>query len=369
MRNQHLVLSLAGALTLSLGLAACGEDHPAEPASTTTTPATPAEPTAQPSTPAAASVVEPMPAAEVNMAKVLLGRRLFFDTRLSGDGTLSCASCHSLDAGGAEHRATSIGIRGQVGPINAPTVLNSSHNFVQFWDGRAATLEEQAEGPVANPIEMGADWEQVVATLAASEPDAAEFRAIYGDGVTKANITNAIAEYERYLVTPSRFDAFLGGDHAALSEQEQHGWASFQSIGCTTCHRGVNLGGTMYQRMGLLHDYFQERGTPETDADQGRFNVTHDEADRHKFKVPTLRNVELTAPYFHDGSQAELASAVRIMAHVQLNRDLTDAEVSDLVAFLRSLTGALPAEARMPAAAGAPAAEGATAPAGTTAPN
>lgn len=372
MSNRHLLLSLGLGLVSAAGLVACGEDAP-PPAATSETP-TGEAPTGQtgetPSgtggtaAPAAARVIEPLPTPEVAMNKVLLGRRLFHDTRLSGDGTLSCATCHSLDAGGAEHRATSQGINGQTGPINAPTVLNSAHNFVQFWDGRAATLEEQAAGPVANPVEMGASWDTVVATIAANETDAAEFAAIYPDGVTQANITNAIAEYERSLATPSRFDAFLNGEQGALNEQEQRGWATFQEVGCTACHRGVNVGGGMYQRMGLVRNYFELRGTPLTDADNGRFNVTHDEADRHRFKVPTLRNVALTAPYFHDGSQAELSGAVRIMGQVQLNRDLTDAQVADIVAFLGSLTGTLPEHARMP---GTTPAAG-EAPAGGTAP-
>ncbi len=339
MSKQHLLLSLCAALIAAAALGACGEDAPpaTSPEGTTTTPTAPATP-----------AIEPLPVPEVAMNKVLLGRRLFHDTRLSGDGTLSCATCHALDAGGAEHRPVSVGIRAQNGPINAPTVLNSAHNFVQFWDGRAATLEEQAAGPVANPLEMGASWDTVVAAIAANPIDQTEFAAIYPDGVTQTNITNAIAEYERYLATPSRFDAFLRGDATALSEQETRGWATFQEVGCTACHRGVNAGGGMYQRMGLLRSYFDLRGTPLTEADNGRFNVTHDEADRHRFKVPTLRNVELTAPYFHDGSQTELTSAVRIMGQVQLNRDLTDAQVNDIVAFLHSLTGELPAEARMP---------------------
>lgn len=341
MATKHLLLSFGVALVSVAGLTACGE----EATSPTSTPSAPVAPTPPP--------VEPLPEVSVDMNKVALGRRLFHDTRLSGDGTLSCASCHSLDEGGAEHRPVSIGIRSQSGPINAPTVLNSSHNFVQFWDGRAATLEEQAARPVANPIEMGAEWPTVVATLAANETDVAEFSALYPDGVTQANITNAIAEYERYLVTPSRFDAFLRGDESALNEQERRGWATFQEVGCTACHRGVNLGGTMYQRMGLVQNYFERRGSPLTEADHGRFNVTHDEADRHRFKVPTLRNIELTAPYFHDGSHTELATAVRVMGQVQLNRELTDAQVADMVAFLHSLTGTLPEHARMPAAEGA----------------
>ena len=322
-----------------LALTACG--------SSTETPPTPvAEPTPPPPPP-----VEPLPEhATFDMPKALLGRRLYHDTRLSGDGTLSCASCHNVAAGGAEPRRVSTGIHGQQGPINSPTVLNSGLNFVQFWDGRAATLEEQAAGPVANPIEMGADWAVVVATLQASPTDVQEFSAIYPDGITQANVTNAIAEYERSLQTPARFDAFLRGDTSALNAQEQRGWATFTEVGCTTCHRGQNIGGTMYQRMGLVQNYFELRGTPVTDADLGHFNVSHDEADRHRFKVPTLRNVALTAPYFHDGSQEDLAGAVRLMGRVQLNRELTDAQVADIVAFLGSLTGTLPEHALMPTA-------------------
>jgi cytochrome c peroxidase len=369
MSSKHLLVSICLGLTSAAALLACGEDAPAAPEPTSAPEATGATPPATPTAagptpaPAGAPAIEPLPTPAVAMNKVLLGRRLFHDTRLSGDGTLSCASCHSLDTGGAEHRATSQGINGQIGPINAPTVLNSGLNFVQFWDGRAESLQAQAAGPVANPGEMGANWERVVATLGANENDRAEFTAIYADGVTQANITDAIAEYERSLVTPSRFDAFLHGDQSALTADEQRGWATFQEVGCTACHRGPNAGGGMYQRMGLVRNYFELRGTPLTEADNGRFNVTHDEADRHRFKVPSLRNIELTAPYFHDGSQSELAGAVRIMGQVQLNRDLTDAQVSDIVAFLRSLTGTLPEHARMPAAAPTAATPAPTAPA------
>jgi len=376
MSKQHLVLSLSLGLASAAGLVACGEDEPA-PTSTSTEGSGAAEGTGTaggttPTTPAGPPAIEPLPTPEVNMTKVVLGRPLDHDARPPGDGTLSCASCHSLDMGGAEHTAVSTGIRGQQGPINSPTVLNSGLNFVQFWDGRAADLQAQAAGPVANPGEMGASWDTVVATLAASEADVTEFSAIYPDGVTQNNITDAIAEYERSLVTPSRFDAFLRGETSALSAEEQRGWATFQEVGCTACHRGANAGGTMYQRMGLVRNYFELRGTPLTEADNGRFNVTHDEADRHRFKVPTLRNVELTAPYFHDGSQAELAGAVRIMGQVQLNRDLTDAQVGDIVAFLRSMTGTLPEHARMPAGTavgpGATTTEGATTPTAPTDP-
>ena len=291
--------------------------------------------------------IEPLPeSVEVNMQKVLLGRRLYFDTALSGDGTLSCASCHSLDHGGAEDRPTSIGIRDQVGPINAPTVLNSGFNFVQFWDGRAADLAEQAAGPVANPAEMGATWEDVVARLGEDASYVESFAEIYEDGVTQANVTNAIAEYERSLVTPSPFDAFLRGDESAIGQEARRGYETFKTVGCTACHLGVNIGGGMYQKMGLVRDYFADRGGELTDADMGRFNVTQQEADRHFFKVPTLRNVEHTGPYLHDGSQATLEDVVRVMGRYQLGRDLDDAQVGQLVAFLRSLSGELPEHAR-----------------------
>ncbi len=294
--------------------------------------------------------VEPLKAlpktVDVNMDKVLLGRGLYHDTVLSGDGTISCATCHTLDHGGAEPRKTSTGIRGQIGPINSPTVLNSSYNFVQFWDGRAKDLQEQAAGPVANPIEMGANWDKVVENIKKDKEYAAAFAKLYSDGVTQNNVTDAIAEYEKSLITPSRFDAFLRGDQAAISEAEKRGYATFKEVGCTACHTGVIVGGTMFQKMGLVKDYFADRGTPITEADLGRFNVTKKPADKHFFKVPTLRNVELTPPYLHDGSRETLEETVTLMGKYQLGRDLTDAQVNSIVTFLKSLTGELPAHAK-----------------------
>ncbi len=330
-------------------LSACGGEETSSTPSTTTQ----AEPTPAPPRPLRelvgdtfAAVVAPT---DIDREKMLLGRRLFHDTRLSGDSTLSCATCHSMSSGGAEPRATSTGIRGQIGPINSPTVLNAAFNFVQFWDGRAADLLEQAAGPVTNPIEMGAEWPSLLERLRADQGYVQSFGASYGEsGITQANVLDAIVEYERSLVTPSRFDAWLGGDDAALTDEEQRGLRLFVETGCTTCHSGSNIGGTSYQRMGLVHNYFERRGGRITEADLGRFNVTQAEEDRHKFKVPTLRNVELTAPYFHDGSERELAGAVRTMAEVQLGRELSDADASAITAFLRSLTGELPPDARMP---------------------
>ncbi len=333
---QHRALPTLAGFVL---LAACSrEEAPASP-----TPEVPAATTAT-----AAPAPEPLTALEtpeVNMEKVALGRRLFHDTRLSGDGTLSCASCHALDHGGAEPKRTSTGIRGQIGPINAPTVLNAGLNFRQFWDGRAADLAEQAAGPVANPIEMGASWDQVVANLGQDESYESAFAALYPDGITQANVTNAIAEYERYLVTPSPFDRYLRGDRDAIPELARAGYETFKSVGCVACHTGQNVGGTMYQKMGLVRDYFADRGEP-TDADLGRFNVTHAESDRHFFKVPSLRNIALTAPYLHDGSRQTLEEVVQVMGRYQLGRELTDEQVRQIVAFLNTLTGELPEHAR-----------------------
>ena len=200
----------------------------------------------------------------------------------------------------------------------------------------------------SNPGEMGNTWDNVVATLNRSDAYPALFRAAYADGVTAGNVRDAIATYEETLVTPSRFDRWLKGDEAALTADERTGAELFVSTGCVTCHQGVALGGTSFQRMGAVQDYFAFRGTPLTEADNGRYNVTHNESDRHFFKVPTLRNVALTGPYLHDGSRDTLAETVRVMGRFQLGRTLDDGQVNHLVAFLNALTGELPADARLP---------------------
>lgn len=348
----------ASVLLVALAFGACDCNESTDTESTTAT--TPAEPAPEP-----LRALEPP---EVNMDKVFLGRRLYHDPILSGDGTVSCATCHSLDHGGAEPRRTSNGIRGQVGPINSPTVLNAHFNFVQFWDGRAADLQEQAGGPVENPLEMGTTFPEAIARVQTDTWYAERFASIYGgeNPITKENITDAIAEYERYLVTPSPFDAYLAGNQDAISEQARRGHATFKEVGCASCHMGVNVGGTMYQKMGLIANYFEQRGGELTDADMGRFNVTRSEADRHFFKVPTLRNITRTAPYFHDGSVEDLGQAVRIMGRVQLGRELTDAQVTDILAFFEALNGELPEHARLPEAETPPAR--AIAPAEGTAP-
>jgi cytochrome c peroxidase len=231
------------------------------------------------------------------------------------------------------------GIGGKEGTINAPTVFNSRYDFRQFWDGRAETLEDQVDGPLQNPIEMGGTWPKAVAMLADDSTFSGEFAAIYPDGIQPGNIRDAIATFERSLVTPnSRFDRFLRGDRAALNENERDGYRLFKRIGCISCHQGMNIGGNSYQKLGIMENYFEARGHINA-SDFGRFNVTRREEDRFFFKVPSLRNVALTAPYLHDGSAKTLNDAVRIMARYQLGVRLEEAEEAAIVAFLRTLTG------------------------------
>ncbi|WP_042292533.1 cytochrome c peroxidase [Paraburkholderia mimosarum] len=284
--------------------------------------------------------VQPLPnslATDTN--KVALGKQLFNDARLSADNTISCASCHALSTGGVDGRKVSSGVRGQLGAVNAPTVFNAALNDKQFWDGRAATLQEQAAGPPLNPVEMAStSWSEIIDKLKQDSSLSQRFLAVYPGGWSSENITDAIAEYEMTLLTPSRFDAYLRGDRHALSSEELRGYQLFKANHCATCHVGKNLGGQSFERMGLAADYFSARGSTSA-ADNGRENVTKDSLDRHAFKTPTLRNVELTAPYFHDGSRADLHEAVRDMAKYQVGKQLSDSDVNAIVAFLRTLTG------------------------------
>lgn len=275
----------------------------------------------------------------LDAGKVALGEMLFNDPRLSRDDTVACVACHDLAKGGTDQTARSIGIGGAVGDINAPTVFNAGFNFVQFWDGRAATLEDQVDGPVQNPKEMGSDWPDVLAKLRQDPDYVAAFERIYQDGIQHANVKDAIATFERSLITPNaRFDKFLRGDAEAITDEEKAGYELFKSFGCAACHNGVNVGGNMFQRIGVIGDYFADRGHP-TEADYGRFNATARERDRYVYKVPALRNVAITAPYFHDGSAKTLEAAVVIMVKYQLGRFLSKEELRRIVAFLTTLTG------------------------------
>ena len=236
--------------------------------------------------------------------KVDLGYRLFHDTRLSADNTVSCATCHDLKAGGVDGLKTSKGIYGQIGGINAPTVYNAALNASQFWDGRAKDLQAQAGGPPLDALEMGSEWKDIIAKLSADEAISKDFAALYPEGITENSITDAIAEFEKTLLTPdSRFDQYLKGNGSALNREEIEGYRLFKRHNCATCHGGENMGGVSYEHMGIVKDYFKDRGTPLHDnKDFGYFNVTKDSSDFQKFKTPSLRNIALTAPYYHDGT-------------------------------------------------------------------
>ena len=279
---------------------------------------------------------------KVDPLKVELGYALFHDPRLSIDNTVSCASCHSLETGGVDNHQYSHGVEERLGGVNAPTVYNAVYNFVQFWDGRAKTLAEQAAGPPLNPVEMAStSFDEIVAKLQGDKRYTEMFQTLYPEqGITEATITDAIEEFERTLITPnSQFDKWLLGDNEALTAEQLRGYELFKENSCATCHVGVNLGGESYELMGLRRHYFEERGMELTEEDNGRYKQTQQERDRHRFKVPGLRNVELTWPYYHDGSRITMDEAVRDMALYQCDVELADADVEAIVAFLRTLTG------------------------------
>jgi cytochrome c peroxidase len=273
--------------------------------------------------------------------KVVLGRMLYYDARLSKGQDVSCNSCHELSKYGVDNQPVSDGDKGQKGTRNSPTVYNAAGHFVQFWDGRAPTVEEQAKGPILNPVEMAMpDQKKVLAVLNSMPEYVAAFqKAFPGEKhpVTFDNLAKAIGVFERKLVTVSRWDKFLGGDQAALSDEEKTGLNKFLDAGCQNCHNGIYVGGSMFQKLGLAKPW-------DNTNDPGRFAVTKQEADRMVFKVPTLRNVEKTAPYFHDGSITTLEDAVRQMADHQLARTLSKEEADSIVTFLKAMTGELPTD-------------------------
>jgi len=275
---------------------------------------------------------------------VALGEKMYNDKRISLDGTISCYTCHMLNEGGVSDKAhrTSEGIYGQFGGVNAPTVYNACFNVQQFWNGRAATLQDQAAGPPANPVEMGDQtWDQIVERLRQDKALVKEFEQLFpGEGLTQNTVTRAIAEFEKTLITPNNaFDKYLKGDEKAISEDAKAGYAEFKTLGCASCHVGVIAGGQSFERLSIYGDYFADRDSSIAYGadDDGLKGFTGRECDMQKFKVPGLRNVDLTAPYFHDGSQATLEDAVRAMAKYELNKELDDATVAQLVAFMQSL--------------------------------
>jgi cytochrome c peroxidase len=278
------------------------------------------------------------PAEVSRPAVVELGKKLFFDPRLSKSGFISCNSCHNLSMGGSDNLQTSIGHNWQRGPINSPTVLNSSLSLAQFWDGRAKDLKEQAGGPIANPGEMAFTHQLAIEVIASIPQYREEFARAFGSGaIDIERVKEAIAAFEETLVTPnSRFDRWLMGDRAALTESELSGYSLFKEAGCVACHNGPAAGGTSFQKMGVIQPYVT------VNPAEGRIGVTHEEIDRFRFKVPTLRNVELTYPYFHDGEAETLDEAVAVMGRLQLGRTFTPEERAKIVEFLRTLTGDQP---------------------------
>jgi cytochrome c peroxidase len=284
-----------------------------------------------------------LPGNEATPAKLALGKMLYFDPRLSASHSISCASCHAIGLGGADNEPTSIGHRWQRGGRNAPTVFNAAYNFAQFWDGRAKDLFEQAGGPMVNPVEMASPQEHIVEQLKSLPGYAGYFSAAFpgsGDPITRDNVQKAIAVFEATLVTPNApFDKYLRGDNTALDATQKAGLKLFMDVGCTSCHSGVNVGGGMYAVFGAQSSPGDKLLPP---ADVGRFAVTGDPADRYAFKVPTLRNITLTAPYFHTGQVWDLNEAVTVMGKTQLGTDLTPDQTAKITAFLSSLTGDTP---------------------------
>jgi len=271
---------------------------------------------------------------KVDKLKSLLGKELFFDKRLSKNNTISCFSCHDIYNGGTDNLKVSTGIYGQQGTINSPTVLNSVFNFKQFWNGRSDSLSHQAAGPIKDKLEMGNNFPELIEKLNKTSYYT-KFKEIYKDGITKKNITDSIAEFEKTLITPnSPFDNFLNGDIEAISEKQKKGYELFKTIGCISCHHGVNIGGNHYNKFGVMNDVKSFR--------KGRFEVTKKIEDKYYFKVPTLRNIEQTSPYLHDGRFKNLEDVVNFMANYQLGRNISKNDIELIVEFLNSLTAKIP---------------------------
>lgn len=340
------VLTLAAALALAAA-GGCRSDRPSATADSPATASAPvaSDQSARPLTRAELAVFAPLPAvmrgpgAAPTAEQVALGRALFHETRLSNGHDVSCNSCHALNGYGADGRRVSFGHRGQTGNRNAPTVYNAAGHVAQFWDGRAPTIEAQAKGPILNPAEMGMpDSSAVLAHMRETPAYVAAFRAAFPgerQPITYDNVGRAIGAFERRLVTPARWDTFLDGDSRALTPEEQRGAATFVRVGCAGCHNGAYVGGGAFQKLGLVRPWPSQ-------ADSGRFNITHQPGDLYAFKVPSLRNVVMTGPYFHDGSVASLDSAIRLMGRHQLGAELTEAQVRSIHAWLGALTGTLP---------------------------
>jgi cytochrome c peroxidase len=348
--HSPVVMGILGAALAAATVLAC-DTKKTEPTSGPTTAAT--APLATATTPAATAAAVKIdrsllvqfgklattfasPQNPITPEKVELGRQLYWDARLSKNQDVSCNSCHNLEAFGVDGKKTSPGHKQQLGDRNSPTVYNAAGHFAQFWDGRAATVEEQAKGPILNAKEMAMPNEAAVLAVLNSIPQYVEAfkKAFPGDKtpVSYDNLAKAIGAFERTLATPSKFDQYLGGDDSALNEAEKRGLSKFMDLNCNSCHVGSQLGGNEYKKLGHVLPWPDSK-------DLGRFAVTKADADKMMFKTAGLRNVAKTAPYYHDGSIATLEEAVKLMAKHQLGKTITDDEVKDIVAFLGSLTG------------------------------
>lgn len=283
-----------------------------------------------------AEPIQAIPAVpKLDPAKVALGEQLFRDVRISRDNSIACATCHQLELSGADGLPHSRRMGGSMTPMHTPTIFNVSLNFQLFWDGRKKTLEEQIQAP----LDTQTEWHEVLGKLRDDPEYKGAFAEAYpGEGMTERTLKDAVVTFERSLLTPgARFDRFLEGEQNAITEREKSGYRLFKDYGCAACHQGANVGGNLFQKLGIMKEFFV--GRPVTDTDMGRYNVTKLEADRHVFRVPSLRNVAVTAPYFHDGSVTTLRDAVHEMAEHQLGRPIPEADVDLIVEFLHTLTG------------------------------
>lgn len=286
-----------------------------------------------------ADLITPIPIdTNINIKKAKLGEALFFEKKLSGDNTISCSSCHDIQNGGDDGKKFSTGVNNKVGNINSPTILNTRYNFAQFWDGRSSDLKDQINGPIHNPMEMNSNFPQIIEKLSKEPFYIAKFANVYKSNITKENIIDAIVEFEKSLVTPnSKFDRYLRGDKTALNAKEKEGYELFKSYGCISCHNGVNVGGNLYQKIGIINPYFKELNTH-----LGRYNITKKDDDKFYFKVPTLRNIELTGPYLHDGSINSLKAVILLMLQYQVGAIYKESDIENLEHFLKTLSGEIP---------------------------
>jgi cytochrome c peroxidase len=291
-------------------------------------------------------VIAELPGNTITEEQVQLGKTLYFDKRLSKDNTQSCNTCHNLDTYGVDNKSFSEGNDGGLGGRNSPTTFNAALHITQFWDGREPDVEAQAGGPILNPDEMAMPSEKAVIDRLSGIK---EYKVLFSKAfpgeekpITYNNLKRAIGAFERKLITPSKFDEYIAGNDDALNDKEKRGLQTYLDSGCTTCHSGELLGGNMYQKFGLFSDYWEH--TKSKNIDNGRFDLTDNQSDKYMFKVPSLRNIEKTAPYFHDGSVSDLNDAIRIMAKTQVNKDLTDIQISEIQDFLATLTADVPGE-------------------------